>query len=112
MNACVPYIELEEYFLVHAGMNFNIADPFGDTKSMVWTRKFKVDFSKSHDKKIIHEHIPVDYGFMNLVIEQNENYDFIALDNGVFVTDRPGLGNLTAFDPDTKQIVAQSDMDF
>ena len=90
MNACLPYVELEEYILVHAGMNFNIADPFEDT----------------------HGHIPVDYSFMNMVIEQNDNYDFIALDNGVFVTDKPGLGNLTAFNPDTKQIVAQSNMDF
>ena len=78
---------------------------------MMWTRKFKVDFSKSHGKKIIHGHIPVDYSFMNLVIEQNQNYDFIALDNGVYVTDKPGMGNLTAFNPDTKQILALSNMD-
>lgn len=112
MNNCLPFIELEEYILVHAGMNFSIDNPFEDTKSMMWTRKFKVDFSKSHGKKIIHGHIPVDYSFMNLVIEQNGNYDFIALDNGVYVTDKPGLGNLTAFNPDTKQIVALSNMDF
>jgi serine/threonine protein phosphatase 1 len=112
MNACVPYIELEEYILVHAGMNFGLKDPFEDTKSMMWTRSFKVDYNKSHGKKIIHGHIPVDYSFMYLVVEQNENYDFVALDNGVFVTDKPGLGNLTAFNPDTKQIVAQSNMDF
>jgi serine/threonine protein phosphatase 1 len=112
MNACVPYIELEEYILVHAGMNFNIDDPFEDTLSMMWTRKFKVDYNKSHGKKIIHGHIPVDYSFMNLIIENNAAYDFIALDNGVFVTERPGLGNLTAFNPDTKQLVAQSNMDF
>ena len=49
---------------------------------------------------------------MNLVIDQNENYDFIVLDNGVYVTDKPGLGNLTAFNPDTKEILAQSNMDF
>ena len=112
MNACVPYIELEEYILVHAGMNFNIADPFEDERSMMWTRRFKVDFDKSHGKKIIHGHIPVDYSFINLIIENNLNHDFIALDNGVFVTDKPGLGNLTAFNPDTKQLVAQSNMDF
>ena len=111
MESCKPYFELEDYILVHAGMNFSAENPFEDTKSMMWTRKFKVDFRKSHGKKIIHGHIPVDYSFMNLVIENNNVYDFIALDNGVFVTDKPGLGNLTAFNPDTKQIVAQSNMD-
>lgn len=112
MNQCLPYIELENYILVHAGMNFKIDNPFEDERSMMWTRKFKVDFNKSHGKKIIHGHIPVDHSFMNLVVEQNENYDFIALDNGVYVTDKPGMGNLTAFNPDTKQLVAQSNMDF
>ena len=111
MNACIPYIELEEYILVHAGMNFNIDDPFEDLKSMMWTRRFKVDFGKTHGKKIVHGHIPVDYSFINLVIENADLYDFIALDNGVFVTDRPSLGNLTAFNPDTKEIVAQSNID-
>ena len=112
MNACLPYIELEEYILVHAGMNFHISDPFKDEQSMMWTRKFRVDYSKTHGKKIIHGHIPVDYSFMSLVVEQNDRYDFIALDNGVYVTDKPGLGNLMAFNPDTKQLLAQYNMDF
>ena len=111
MNACVPYIELEDYILVHAGMNFDIRDPFEDTKSMMWTRHFKVDYRRTHGKKIIHGHIPIDYTFMSTVIEENENYDFIALDNGVYETQQPGMGNLMAFNPDTMEIIAQSNMD-
>ena len=111
MNNCVPYIELEHFILVHAGLNFNVKDPFEDTESMMWTRKFKVDFDKSHGKKVIHGHIPVDYSFMNLVVENNETYDFIALDNGVYVTNQPGLGNLMAFNPDTNDLMALSNLD-
>ena len=111
MNNCLPFVELENYILVHAGMNFKIDDPFSDERSMMWTRKFNVDFTKSHGKKVIHGHIPVDYSFMSLVVENNDAYDFIALDNGVYVTDKPGLGNLMAFNPDTKQLLAQSNMD-
>ena len=111
MNACVPYVELKDYILVHAGMNFKAEKPFEDTRSMMWTRSFKVDFDKSGGRKIIHGHIPVDYSFLSLVIENGETYDFIALDNGVYVTDKPGMGNLTAFNPDTKQLVAQSNLD-
>ena len=111
MNACVPYIELDKYILVHAGMNFDIKDPFEDTKSMMWTRHFKVDYRRTHGKKIIHGHIPIDYTFMSTVIEENDNYDFIALDNGVYETQQPGMGNLMAFNPDTMEIIAQSNMD-
>ena len=111
MNACAHYIKLEDYILVHAGMNFRIAKPFEDTYSMMWTRNFRVDYNKSHGRKIIHGHIPVDYTFMTTVIENNEAYDFIALDNGVYETDKPGMGNLMAYNPDTRQLRAQSNMD-
>lgn len=112
MDACVPYIELEDYILVHAGMNFNCDKPFEDVKSMMWTRHFKVDFNKSNGKKVIHGHIPVDFSFMQLVIDQGKNYDFIALDNGVFETGKPGMGNLMAFNPDTKELIAMSNIDY
>ncbi len=111
MKSCVPYVELEDYILVHAGMNFNMDNPFEDEHSMMWTRRFKVDYNKTHGKKIIHGHIPVDYSFIDLVINQNDNYDFIVLDNGIFVMDNPGFGNLLAFNPDTKQVMAQSNLD-
>lgn len=111
MNHCRHFIEIEDYILVHAGMNFKADKPFEDIRSMMWTRDFKVDFDKSHGKKIIHGHIPVDFSFMKLVIDNNETYDFIALDNGVYVTGKPGKGNLTAFNPDTKTLVVQSNLD-
>lgn len=111
MNECLPYIELEKYILVHAGMNFRLPDPFVDTHSMMWTRSFQVDFRKSHGKKIIHGHIPVDYSFIMLVIENSHYRDFIALDNGVYETDKSGQGNLMAYNPDTREIIAQSNMD-
>lgn len=105
------YYELEHYILVHAGMNFHIKDPFEDTHSMIWTRSFKVDFSKTDGRRIIHGHIPVDYSFIDLVIRNPKGYDFIALDNGVFVTDKPGMGNLMAFNPDDNTLIAQSNLD-
>ena len=111
MNDCKPYVELEDYILVHAGMNFRAKDPFEDTWSMMWTRRFKVNYDVTDGRKIIHGHIPVDYSFMTMVVENNSAYDFIALDNGVYVTDKPGMGNLMAYNPDTKQLLAQSNMD-
>ena len=37
------YYELENYILVHAGLNFRIKNPFEDKHSMIWVRDFKVD---------------------------------------------------------------------
>jgi serine/threonine protein phosphatase 1 len=105
------YYELEDYILVHAGMNFKTENPFQDLHSMVSVRNFKVDYSKTGGRRIIHGHIPVDYTFIDFVINNPKGHDFIALDNGVFYNDKPGMGNLMAFNPDTNQLMAQSNMD-
>ena len=105
------YYELEHYILVHAGMNFKVKNPFEDTHSMIWTRSFKVDYSKTDGRRIIHGHIPVDYSFIDLVVRNPKGYDFIALDNGVFETNKPGKGNLMAFNPDDNTLIAQSNLD-
>ena len=105
------YHELENYILVHAGMNFHCENPFADTKSMIWVRNFKVDFRKTDGRRIIHGHLPEDYSFIDHVIKNQQNYDFIALDNGVFNTKHTDMGNLMAFNPDTNELLAQSNMD-
>lgn len=105
------YFELDKYILVHAGMNFNIDNPFEDLRSMIWVRNFKVDFNKTEGRRIIHGHIPVDYSFINHVISHQNNYDFIALDNGVFLTDHTDMGNLMAYNPDTNALLAQTNLD-
>jgi len=105
------YFELEKYILVHAGMNFHTKDPFKDTHSMVSTRDFRVDFSKTGGRRIIHGHLPEDYGFIDHVVQNQSNFDFIALDNGVYEVKKTGMGNLMAFNPDTDELIALSNQD-
>ena len=111
MRNLLYYYELEHYILVHAGMNFHEEDPFKDTRSMITTRDFKVDFKKTGGRRIIHGHLPEDYSFIDLVIKHPKGYDFIALDNGVFNVNKTGMGNLMAFNPDTNELIAQSNLD-
>ena len=106
------FIELDDYILVHAGMNFNIDNPFDDTMSMMWARDFKVDRTKTGGKKIIHGHVPVEYSLIQLFLE-SEGYDFIALDNGVYYRDQKvGFGNLMALELNSMQLIAQPNCDF
>jgi hypothetical protein len=92
-------------------MNFRIKNPFEDTHSMIWVRDFTVDFDKTKGRRIIHGHLPEDYSFIDFVIKNPKSHDFIALDNGVFNTKKAGMGNLMAFNPDTNELFAQSNMD-
>ena len=111
MRNLLYYYEIENYILVHAGMNFKASDPFKDTHSMITVRDFKVDFFKTGGKRIIHGHLPEDYGFIDHVIQHPKGYDFIALDNGVFNVNKTGMGNLLAFNPDTNELMALSNLD-
>jgi serine/threonine protein phosphatase 1 len=103
------FIELEDYILVHAGLNFKIDNPFEDTRSMMWIRDFKVDKNKIAGKKVIHGHVPVEMTLIDLF--RNNNYDFISLDNGIYYTNKDGFGNLLAFNLDTKEIIIQPNID-
>ncbi|MBQ6083947.1 MAG: serine/threonine protein phosphatase [Bacteroidales bacterium] len=106
------FIELEDFILVHAGMNFNLLNPFEDTMSMLWVRDFKVNTNKIGGKKIIHGHVPVEYSLIQLFIESG-GYDFIALDNGVYYQDRKvGFGNLMALELNSMELLAQPNIDY
>lgn len=104
------YIELEDYILVHAGMNFNIPNPFEDLSSMMWIRNFKVDSDKVGGKKVIHGHVPVEMTMINL-FAQSEGYGFLAIDNGIYYKNKDGFGNLLAYNLDTKELVIQHNID-
>lgn len=103
------YIELEDYILVHAGLNFTIENPFRDSRSMMWIRDFKVDKSKTGGKIVLHGHVPVEMSLIDLF--RDNNYDFLSLDNGVYYKNKDGFGNLLAFNLDTKEIIIQPNID-
>lgn len=106
------FIELDKYILVHAGMNFNIQNPFDDVRSMMWMRDFKVNLQKTGGKKVIHGHVPIEYSMIETFIKST-NYDFIALDNGVYYKDsKVGFGNLMALELDSLELIAQPNIDY
>ena len=105
------YIELDDFFLVHAGFNFKSGQPFSDTESMLWIRDYDIDSSKVFNKRIIHGHVPVSLEFIDLSIK-NKGYKFIDLDNGCYMTKREGFGNLVALEITNMEYKVQYNLDF
>ncbi|MBN2175907.1 MAG: serine/threonine protein phosphatase [Bacteroidales bacterium] len=105
------YIELDHFILVHAGLNFKEEDPFEDKDSMLWVREFEVDPSKIKNKRIIHGHVPVSLEFIDISI-RNKSYKFIDLDNGCYMTQREGFGNLLALELNSMEYKVQYNLDF
>lgn len=73
------YYELEDYYLVHAGFNFDSFDPFSDYESMLWIRQMS---NNPTLKTIIHGHQVVGLGKIKQRIEQQST--IIPLDNGCY----------------------------
>lgn len=109
-NSLEPYILMDDYVLVHAGMNFSVDDPFSDTHSMMWIKDFKADQSKIGNRKVVHGHVPVSLDFIDLV-RKSDNFTFIDLDNGVYLDGKEGFGNLVALELTSLEMVIQNNLD-
>ena len=105
------YIQWKNFLIVHAGFNFDNDDIFSDTQAMMWIREYKIDPEKLGNRKIIHGHVPVTLDFINQSIISN-SFNFIDLDNGVYMNDKPGYGNLLALELNTMELLVQPNLDF
>ena len=107
----LPYFyELDDFYLVHAGFNFNAPDPFKDYKAMLWVRGFVPDSYWLNNKSVIHGHDPAP---MEEIRDGIDNRRLkIPLDNGcVHYGIRPGMGNLLCLDLDTMALSIQENID-
>jgi serine/threonine protein phosphatase 1 len=87
------YIELNDYYIVHAGFNFTLSDPFRDLNAMLTIRDFMASPHKLKYKKVIHGHYakPLQDILYNLI--EKKGY-VLNIDNGCVYTHREGMGNL------------------
>jgi len=104
------YTQVDDFIIVHAGLNFKEGDPFKDKRAMIWIRDFQVDIEKINNKKVIHGHVPVNLEFIELSLT-SPDYKFIDLDNGVYYTGKAGYGNLVALELTEMKYKVQSLMD-
>ncbi|MDX2301276.1 MAG: metallophosphoesterase [Microscillaceae bacterium] len=116
------YFELPDFYLVHAGFNFNIEKPFEDYESMLWDRNLvrkKRKIQSLQGRKIIVGHTVESLPhILQRIQEQNQ---IITLDNGCFYAyqnrDQPevyegiSVGNLCALNLDTLELITQINID-
>lgn len=102
------YIELDNFILVHGGLNFNIENPLSDKEGMVWIRNKEVDLSKINNKKLIVGHTPTKLK----KIKKSLKKERILLDGGcVYVHTKKKLGNLVALELNDMELIVQENID-
>jgi len=103
------YIELEDYYLVHAGFDFTRKDPFSHSESMMTIRQMNIDNSIVQHKKIIHGHTPVPLN--HIVDSVSSDSQTINIDNGCVMSNLNDYGSLIALELDSLKIHTQPFID-
>lgn len=110
MESLPNIIELPDYVLVHAGLNFLVPDPKTDQYAMRWIRNWYHDINLTwlDGRVILHGHTPlsqndIEEQLENLLDEDHERAQYLDLDNGC-VFKKEGKGQLCAFNMDTKKL--------
>lgn len=101
------YYELEHFVLCHAGLNFDLEDPFSDKLSMLWIKDYRIDKAKIQNRRLIHGHVP---HALSTILSNISQADTISLDNGC-VYDKKGKGNLIALELNTLELKVQPNLD-
>jgi serine/threonine protein phosphatase 1 len=121
------YLEVDDYILVHAGLNFvgqdqgdgeedflwKLHNPLRDTHSMMWIRYWykDIDWAWLNGRRIIHGHTPItleEIWDMYDLLNQDQVLD---IDNGCFAKYSKGLGQLCAFDMTQQELYFQENID-
>ena len=101
------YILLDDFVLVHAGLNFDRPSPFDDTSAMLWTRSPFVDRQRIGGRRLICGHTPVP----RARLEASLNSSKIMLDNGCVFGGLPESGSLAALELASMQLYYQENID-
>jgi serine/threonine protein phosphatase 1 len=121
------FIEVDNYILVHAGLNFKgkskdtqgegflwrLYNPLSDRKSMMWIRFWyeDIDWNWLKDRIIVHGHTPVEKNEIEDMSSALEQDQVLDIDNGCFAKYRSGLGQLCAFELGSRSLYFQENVD-
>ncbi|QCR23960.1 metallophosphoesterase [Pontibacter sp. SGAir0037] len=103
------YLELPDYYLVHAGFDFKQQDIFKDTDAMLNIRGYSVNWDKLDNKKLLHGHTPTP---LHSIKKGAAHKDMkLNLDAGCVYYKNASYGNLVALDMDSQELFVQPNED-
>lgn len=103
-----PYLEVDDYILVHAGLNFRAGWPLDNEYSMMWIRNWysDIDYKWLGDRKIIHGHTPTRKQDIKAMAAAVNSSHFLDIDAGCYCYDW-----LCAFEMTEQELIFQKRVD-
>ncbi len=105
------HLIIDDFVLVHAGLNFLNDDPFEDEHAMLWIREFSPKAEKIDNKTVIHGHVPVSLETIFQLRDRHQQLKYIDLDNGIYMAGREGFGSLVALEINSMELYSQYNLD-
>lgn len=103
------YLELPDFFLVHAGFDFKQPNIFKDKEAMLNIRGYKPDSAKLNYKRLLHGHTPTALHSIKKSVAHSEYK--VNLDAGCVYYRNASYGNLVALDLDSQELFIQPNQD-
>ena len=97
----LPYhFQVDQYILVHAGLDFSSPNPMLNTQAMMWSRKWydHIDHEWLDNRIIIHGHTPTPRLGIEKRLERLAQLPAMSIDNGCVYKTREGMGALCALE--------------
>jgi serine/threonine protein phosphatase 1 len=113
IKALPCYFEVDNYILVHAGLDFLEDDPLTDLTSMLWIRHWYEDIDRDwlQDRMVIHGHTPMKKELISQQFRLLPQLRALDIDAGC-VFPRNGLGYLCTFELTQQEITFTKQQDF
>lgn len=112
------YLEVDEFILVHAGLNFNLFDPLQDDRDLLIIRRWydQIRYDWLDGRIVLHGHTPMPWYDIQGQLALLETQRYLDLDAGCVYAgsdrqDRAGLGTLCAFDMSNRRLIFQVNVD-
>ena len=101
------YILLDDFVIVHAGLNFDLPNPYEDGCAMLWTRSTFVDRQRIGGRRLISGHTPVSRNRLEVSLYNSK----IMLDNGCVFVEHSDMGCLAALELESMKVYYQENID-
>jgi len=111
MDDAPTHIELDDYLLVHAGLDYSLPNPLEDEYSKMWLRDFDAMPEKIGGRILIHGHVVLPLEDIFMMRDKPAQFGHIDLDNGVYMVGRKGYGNLVTLELNSMELYSQYNLD-
>ena len=112
-NSLEMVFEVDNYILVHAGLDFLSKDPLKPDVNMLYLRNWydQINYDWLGDRVIVHGHTPVAKRRTEGMLKQLDKTKVIDIDTGCFAKHLPDKGYLCAFDMTNRELFFQKNLD-